>query len=114
MFTATVNGSARVACQAGAVAQCGPQHEHGERGDQRAVLGERDELVRADGAVLGVRPARQCLDSLDAARGQVDLRLVEHGERVGRDGVSAGRPAARAATASWRSSSGRYTSTPVR
>ena len=47
-----------------------------ELDDQPGPLGERDELVGADTAALGVLPAQQRLDADDVLVGQPDLGLV--------------------------------------
>ncbi len=49
---------------------------HGQRGDQGAVLGERDELVRPDEPETRVPPADQRLDAVERPRRHVHLRLV--------------------------------------
>jgi hypothetical protein len=52
------------------------EHPGPDRHDQAAVLGERDELIGADAAALGVVPAQQSLDPDHTPTGDVDLRLV--------------------------------------
>ena len=56
-----------------------------QRADQAGLLGERDELVGADRAALGVGPARERLGADRAARGQLDDGLVVQLEPAVRD-----------------------------
>jgi hypothetical protein len=62
--------------------QRGVAHEVGQRGDRAGVLGQRDELVRRDHAVLGVLPADQCLGAEHRTGLGVHLRLVVQNELV--------------------------------
>ena len=55
-----------------------------DRHDQAGLLGQRDELVGADHAALGVVPAQQRLDAADRPVLQADDRLVEELELIGR------------------------------
>ena len=52
-------------CPAGSLVDGLLQHPRGERVDQPALLGERDELGRRDDPAYGMHPAHQCLDVLD-------------------------------------------------
>src|SRR5438552_8664904 len=58
------------------------QHACTEGLDHPRLLGDRDELGRADDAALGVAPAQQRLDAERAAGIHVDLRLVDEEELV--------------------------------
>ena len=51
-------------------------HPAGDRGDLSAVLGLRDEQVRAHPLAIGAAPAQQRLGTHAAAAGQVHQRLV--------------------------------------
>jgi hypothetical protein len=54
----------------------GPEHPLLQRHDEAVVLGERDELVRRDGAEHRVVPAHEGLDADDPALGEAGHRLV--------------------------------------
>src|SRR4029079_2652092 len=56
-------------------AQTLAQHQVGELGDLAGVLGDGDEVLRADGTVDGVVPAGQALHADHPPVGQGDLRL---------------------------------------
>ena len=58
--------SGEQARESGGLAAGLAQHPAPDRDDQARLLGERDELVRADQAALGVLPAQQRLDARDA------------------------------------------------
>src|SRR5687768_2493518 len=59
----------------GGLAQRGVQHPSGERVDEPGPFGERDELPRAEQAVIGVLPAHQRLHAADLSRLEVGLGL---------------------------------------
>ena len=48
--------------------------------DERGLLDQRDELQRCDHAALGVAPAQERLDAVDAPAREVELGLVEEHE----------------------------------
>src|SRR3712207_2766702 len=55
----------------------GLEHPAAQRHDRAALLGELDELARADDPLLRVLPADQRLRALQAAVGQAHQRLVD-------------------------------------
>jgi hypothetical protein len=61
----------------------GAQDPLAELDDQAVLLGDRDEVGRADEPAVRVLPADQGLDVPDGAAGQVDDRLVDQAELVG-------------------------------
>jgi hypothetical protein len=63
-----------------------PQHPPTDRHDQPRALGDRDELVRLDLAVVGVVPPHQCLGTAHLAAVEVDVREVDDAELVPLDG----------------------------
>ena len=66
-----------------ALGQRGAQHVVGEDPDETGHLGQRDEPVRRDLAVLRVQPADQRLDADQVAGAQVDLGLVADDDLAG-------------------------------
>ena len=64
------------------------QHPRGQRVDQAALLGQRDELARRDDAPYGMHPAHQRLDVLDPLVLHVDQRLVVQRQLTERGGVA--------------------------
>ena len=62
--------------------------EEGQRADEAAALGERDEPVGHHHAVAGMAPAHERLRADDPPRAQVGLRLVVHDELVAVRGLA--------------------------
>ena len=62
------------------------QHVARELVNEARVLGQRDELVRADGAQCRVRPAGQGLDTGHGAGGRLHLGLVGDPDGPAREG----------------------------
>src|SRR5690349_27008 len=58
----------------------GFQNPATERDDESCFLGQRDELTRADLAIDRMPPASERLESLQAAVGQGEMRLVHEVE----------------------------------
>jgi hypothetical protein len=54
------------------------EHEGVDRGDQTALLGERDEVRGRDHTALRMKPANQRLGAAQRAVVQAEQRLVEH------------------------------------
>ena len=65
-----------------------PQHPFRDQTDVPGLLGERDELVRAEQAVLRMVPADERLGVHDAFGAHVDLRLKVQLQLVARDGLA--------------------------
>ena len=66
----------------------GAQHPFADGDDKAVLLGERDELHRAEQPAFGMAPAHQRLDADDLAACQVDLRLVVQYQFVALDGAA--------------------------
>src|SRR5215831_4662046 len=56
--------------------QCAFRRDPAEPVHQAERLNAFNEIVRIDQSKFGVIPARECFDSRDNARGDIDLRLV--------------------------------------
>src|SRR5690606_11865192 len=63
----------------------GHQHITAKIADEAAFLGNLDEDIGRNGAVDGVRPARQRLDADDPSVARLDDRLERHGYLARRD-----------------------------
>ena len=68
-----------------AIGQRAPQHEFAELGHQAALLGERNEDRRRDGAARRMGPAQQRLDPDHGAAGSGDHGLIMHVEAARRE-----------------------------
>ncbi len=71
-----VDAQVRSAAPGRGLARGVAQHPAPERDDQSGLLGERDELARAEQAALGMLPAHERLEARVAAEVEVDDRLV--------------------------------------
>ncbi len=58
----------------------GSQDPFGQRQDQAAAFGDRDELGWRHVAPVGVVPPQERLDADDALRGEIDLGLIGEAE----------------------------------
>ena len=63
------------------------EHPSADRDDQAGLLGDRDELGRADQTAIGVLPAQQRFDAHHRPGREVDDRLVVDGELVALEGA---------------------------
>ena len=58
------------------------QHQFGHRFHQSVLPHQRQEVGGCQCAQLGVRPTDECLDPGDGSGAQVELRLIDEGEKV--------------------------------
>src|SRR6185295_19044689 len=72
----------------GDLAQRGVEDVLGELAHDAGLLGERDERAGAEQAALGMHPADERLDVVDAAAVEVELRLEVEDDLLGADRVA--------------------------